>query len=80
MDISTLTAFFIWCTVIDGAVLLLWTLIWLLAPDFVYRVQNRWFPLPRAFFDRLMYAFLGLFKIFFIVFNLVPMLALLIIG
>jgi hypothetical protein len=50
------------------------------APDFVYRLQSRWFPLPRESFNVVIYSFLGLFKIFFIIFNVVPYLALLIVG
>jgi hypothetical protein len=80
MDIETLTAFFMWCTVIDGAMLVLSTTIYILAPDFVYRMQSMWFPIPRESFKVVFYAFLGLFKIFFIVFNVVPYVALLIIG
>jgi hypothetical protein len=80
MDIETLTAFFMWCTVIDGAMLVLSTTIYILAPDFVYRMQSMWFPIPRETFNMVFYAFLGLFKIFFIVFNVVPYVALLIIG
>jgi hypothetical protein len=39
-----------------------------------------WFPIPRETFNVLIYGFLGLFKIFFLTFNLVPYLALLIIA
>jgi hypothetical protein len=80
MDIQTITELFMWCTVINGALLLLWTTISLLAPDLVYRTQNRWFPMPRETFTVVFYSFLGLFKIVFLVFNLVPYVALLIIG
>ncbi len=51
-----------------------------LAPDLVYRTQNKWFPIPRETFNVVIYSFLGLFKIFFLVFNAVPYVALLIIG
>ena len=34
MDIQTLTTFFMWCTVIDGALLLLWTTILYVGPGF----------------------------------------------
>ncbi len=37
-------------------------------------------PIPREIFDVVIYAFLGLFKIVFLVFNAVPYLALLIVG
>jgi hypothetical protein len=69
-----------WCTIINGALLVLWTIIFALAPDFVYRTQSIWFPIPRETFNVLMYSYLGLFKIVFLVFNLVPYVALLIVG
>ena len=80
MDIQTLTSFFMWCTIINGALLILWSAMFMLAPDLVYRTQRRLFPISRETFDIVIYAFLGLFKIVFLVFNLVPFLALLIIG
>lgn len=80
MDTQTLTQFFLWCTVIDGALLAFWIVICRLAPDLVYRTQSWWFPIPRETFDILIYSFLGLFKLLFLVFNAVPYMALLIIG
>ncbi len=80
MDILTLTRFFMWCTIINGSLLILWTTMCILAPDLVYRTQSKWFPIPRETFNIVIYSFLGLFKVFFLVFNVVPYLALLIIG
>ncbi|ALC16314.1 hypothetical protein DSOUD_1535 [Desulfuromonas soudanensis] len=80
MDIRTLTSFFLWCSIINGSILILWIGFCVFAPDLVYRTQRIWFPIPRETFDVLMYGFLGLFKIFFLTFNLVPYLALLIIA
>jgi len=80
MDIHSLTAFFMWCTIINGSMLLLWAGALLAAPDRLYRIQNRWFPLPRETFDTIVYSFLGLFKLMFLVFNVTPYLALLIIA
>lgn len=77
MDIQSLTTFFMWCAVINGSILILWTLFFLFVPDLVYRIQNRWFPIQRETYNALMYGFLGLFKLLFLVFNLVPYLALL---
>lgn len=79
MNIQQITDFFMWCSIINGCLLILWTIFIMFTPDLVYRTQNRWFPIPRATFDTLIYGFLGLFKIFFLVFNLIPYLALLII-
>ena len=80
MDIQTLTSFFMWCTLINGALLILWSTLFLFAPDLVYRTQRKFIPITREFFDMVMYGFLGLFKMVFIVFNLVPFIALLIVG
>ncbi|PLX85573.1 MAG: hypothetical protein C0617_03495 [Desulfuromonas sp.] len=80
MDIPTLTRFFMWCSIINGGLLLFWSAMCLLTPDLVFRTQRVWFPIPRETFDVLIYSFLGLFKIVFLVFNLVPYLALLIVG
>ena len=80
MDIETLTRFFMWCTIMNGALLVLWTIMCILVPDLVYRTQSKWFPIPRETFNVVMYSFLGLFKIVFLVFNVVPYVALLIVG
>jgi len=80
MDIETLTAFFMWCTIINGGILVLWTVFFVFAPDLVYRTQRRWIPFPRESFNVVLYSFLGLLKIVYLVFNIVPYVALLIIG
>ena len=80
MDLQTLTRFFMWCTIINGGLLVLWSVFFLFAPDLVYWTQKKWFPVPRETFTLVMYLFLGLFKILFLVFNVVPYVALLIIG
>ncbi len=80
MDIQTLTTFFMWCTIINGALFVLWTTMCIFAPDLVYRTQNRFFPMPRETFNVVIYSFVGLFKIIFLVFIVVPYVALLIIG
>ena len=80
MDIQTLTTVFMWCTIINGALFVYWTIMLILAPDFAYRMQSKWFPISRETFNVVIYSFLGLFKIVFLVFNVVPYVALLIVG
>ena len=80
MDLQTLTTFFMWCSLINGSFLILWTALSVLAPDLVYRTQSKWFPIPRETFNVVIYSFLGLFKTVFLVFNVVPYVALLIVG
>jgi len=80
MELQTLTAFFMWCTIINGGIFILWMAFCVFAPDLVYRTQSKWFPIPRETFNVVIYSFLGLFKIVFLVFNVVPYVALLIVG
>ena len=80
MDIQILRKFFMWCTIMNGALLLLWAIMCVFALDWVYRTQSRWFPMPRESFTVVMYSFLGLFKIIVLTFNVIPYLALLIMG
>ncbi|MEE9357057.1 MAG: hypothetical protein V3U62_01655 [Sedimenticolaceae bacterium] len=80
MDIETLAAFFMWCTIINGAMFVFSAAMCILARDFVYRVHSKWFAMPRETFNVIIYSWVGLFKIVFLVFNVVPYVALLIIG
>ena len=80
MDIETVRAFFMWCAIINAALLALSFVILALAGDWVYRMHGRWFPMPRETFNVVIYSFLGIFKILVIMFNLVPYVALVIVG
>jgi hypothetical protein len=64
----------------NGALLVLWITMCILAPDLVYRTQSKWFPIPRETFNVVIYSFLGLFKIVFLFLNVVPYVALLVVG
>jgi len=80
MNIENLTSFFMWCCVINGSLLLFWTFMCIVLPDTVYRLQSKWFPMSRDSYTLAMYSFLGLFKVLFLIFNLAPYGALLIIS
>jgi len=80
MDIQTVTKFFMWCTIINGGLLILSALLLTFAQDFVYNLHSRWFSIPRETFSIVVYSFLGGYKILFIVFNLVPYLVLELVG
>jgi hypothetical protein len=79
MDIQTLERFLMWCTIINAALLVLTGIIFTFVGDWVYRVQSNCYPISRDAFNVVTYSFIGLFKLFFITFNLVPYVALLII-
>lgn len=80
MSTDALRAFFLWCTILNGGCLVLSSLVLMLGGDWVFRLHGRWFAMPRETFNRALYSLLGLYKILVITFNLVPYLALVIIG
>ncbi len=76
MNAQMLSDFLMWCTILNAGFLILSSLIMMFAGDFAYGMHRRWFPMPRETFNVVIYSFLGLYKIFVIVFNLVPWVAL----
>ena len=75
-----LTRFFMWCTIVNAGLLAISFLFLAFAADFVYKMHGKWFPMPRETFTVVLYAYLGLYKILILVFNLVPWLVLASIG
>lgn len=80
MSIQTLGDMLLWCTVINYAVLLVWFLFVAVAHDWVHRLHGRWFRLTTEQFDSIHYAGMAVYKIGILLFNLVPYVALLIVG
>jgi hypothetical protein len=60
--------------------LVLSSLIFLCAGDWVYGIHSKWFSISRETFNVAIYSFMGLYKILVFVFNLIPCVALLIVG
>ncbi|MBW2632602.1 MAG: hypothetical protein JRE14_00460 [Deltaproteobacteria bacterium] len=79
MSIQKLAAFFMWCTIINGGLLVLSIIIGISGLDLVYSVQDKLFQIPREALNVAYYSFLGMYTIVWLVFNAVPYLALLII-
>ena len=81
MDLQTLTSFFMYCTLLNVGLLLISTLLgWMVGLDSVYRMHSKFFPVPKETFNAVIYALIGLWKIAVIVFNLIPWIAVTIIG
>ncbi len=78
MNIRKLTLFFMWCSIMNAALLLLTIALCLLMPDLVYTTQSALFSIPRESIELVIYSFLAMYKVLFLVFNLVPYLALVI--
>ena len=80
MDVETLRAFFMWCTIINVVLMCISIVLCAFGGDWIYRMHGKWFPMPKQTFTVVLYAFLGMYKIFIFVFNIVPYVALLIVG
>ena len=78
--IEALRTFFMWCSIINGGMLILVSVFILTASNMTYATHKKWFKISRETFNVAMYSFLGLYKLAFFIFNIVPYLALLIIG
>lgn len=80
MDMTMLSGFFMWCSILNLGLLTLAFLVKVLCGDFVYRLHSQWFPMPRETFNVVFYALLGGYKLLVFVFNVVPWAALAILG
>ena len=80
LNIKMAGEFLFWCGVINYGLLLIWFLFFTLAHDWLYRITGRWFRLSVEQFDAQNYIGIALFKIGIVLFNLVPYVALRIIG
>jgi hypothetical protein len=80
MSIEVRRNFFLWCTVINYGMLLVWFLFFVFAHDWIQRIHGRWFRLSSDQFDAIHYAGMAIFKVGIILFNLVPFVVLCIIS
>jgi len=78
MDIATIQAFLMWCTIVNVALLTVSFILCAAAKDWIYSMHSRWFPISRESFHVAVYSFLGLYKLLILMFNVVPYVALLI--
>ena len=69
-----------WCMVLNVVILWTWLLAFVLAHDSMHRVHGRWFHLSREHFDALHYGGMAIYKVGIILFNVVPWIALWIVG
>jgi hypothetical protein len=69
-----------WCTVMNFGLLIWWFLFISMAHDWTYRMHSKWYKISVEKFDAANYAGMAFFKVFVFAFNLVPYLALRIVG
>ncbi|NLX25763.1 MAG: hypothetical protein GXY61_07370 [Lentisphaerae bacterium] len=80
MDIYTLTDLFGWMTAINLGMFILAALLCVFANNYIARVHGKMFGLPAETIKATLYGFLGIYKLLFIVFCLIPWIALKIVS
>lgn len=76
MTLQSLTDFFMWTTVLNVGLLVFYTVFLVFLPDFTYRMHHKLFDISRDQYKGVIFGLVGLYKLMFITFSLVPYLAL----
>ena len=80
MTLETIRDALGWCSLINIGILMLWFLFFVLAHDWLFRLHGKWFKLSVERFDAIHYSSMAFFKCGLLLLNLVPYLALRIVG
>ena len=80
MTIVTARSALLWCTLINYALLLVWVVLMALPHAWLRRIWAKWFRLSDEQFDAINFAGIVFYKVLIILFNMVPYVALLIVG
>ncbi|MCR4377799.1 MAG: hypothetical protein NUV50_06870 [Rhodospirillales bacterium] len=80
MDLRTLTAFFKWCTLLTGGLLVFSVVLFAVNVDGWYALHNSILPITRESYDLVLYMMFGVYEFFFWCFCVIPYIALWIIG
>jgi len=80
MDLAALRDFFMWCTIINGGLLVASALFTSVARGWIYRIHGRLYDIPRESFNVTICRMIGVYKVLVITFNVIPFVALAIIG
>jgi hypothetical protein len=80
MSLEAVRNTLLWCTAINVAVLVVWSLLWVLPHQWIYRLTSRRFRLTPEQFDAISFAGIVVYKLGILFFNLVPYIALRIVA
>jgi hypothetical protein len=80
MNIAIVKSVLLWCTLINYGLLAFWGVLMLLPHEWLHRLWGRWYRISPEQFDTVSFAGILFYKILIFVFNLVPYIALVIVG
>lgn len=76
MCIESIKLFFLWCTVINAVLLFFSFFLSLIARKYVYKLHYKFFSISEEAFNTIIYCSLGLYKLLFVFFNIIPLIVL----
>lgn len=80
MTIDMVRNFFLWCSIINVGLLLISFVMFWVGREWIHRIHSKWFAISKEQFAMLWYAILGFWKISIFLFNIVPYIAICIVG
>ena len=80
MTFELIRATFGWCAVINIGLISSWGFMFLLIPDFVFKIHTKIFAIEKSEFIKIHYIGIAFYKVLTFVFCLVPYLAMRIVG
>ena len=80
MNAEFVRGFLLWCLIVNYGVLLCWFIAFRFGHSWMFKLHSRWFHLSEERFDGIHYLGMALYKIGILLFNLVPYVALCIVG
>ncbi len=80
MSIDIYIDFFKWCSVINGFIIILSSIIFLFSSDYSYKNNKKFFLGSKEEFNKTIYTILLYYTMIVIIFNIVPYIALLLMG
>jgi hypothetical protein len=80
MNVEFARSFLGWCTIINYTILIVWFIAFMAARDSLHRLHQRWFRLSNEQLDAVHYGGMAIYKLGIMLFNLVPYIALRIVG
>lgn len=79
MTIEQLTSFFGWCSAINGAILVIWLLVYACCKDWCYNYHQKFLKIDRNTYNALIFGLAGGYKLLWFLFNVVPWISLMIV-
>jgi Family of unknown function (DUF6868) len=80
MSVEMVGRVLLWCTIINFGLLLVWFLAFTFAHQWLQQIWGRWFRLSAETFDAVNFGLIAAYKLAILFFNLIPLIALHIVG